>query len=137
MDKILPKFKYPMNFLPCDDLESIRAFYHDILGLKIALEQGPCLIFKVGESPHISYWGFCSHYTEKIGNPSKVCLTLVVNSEKEVNEWYDFLTAKNVQCTKKPAQNMRFKIYHAFFLDPVGYSVEIQYFYPDGEPLFV
>ena len=129
-------FRYPITFLPCKDLKEMIDFYHGILGLEIALEQGQCVIFNIGTKDHVSYWGFCSHYEEFITPSKRVCLTLVVNTQEEVREWTEKLTQKNIECYRKPQYTEQFKIYNAFFTDPMDYSVEIQAFDPDGEPLF-
>ncbi len=121
-----------MNFFPCKNLESMRNFYFGILNLPIALEQGTCLVFKVGESPHIAFWGFCSHYKDFLVNPSKVCLTLVVNTMVEVDRWYHYLCDNKIECIKKPAKTPQFRIYNAFFKDPMGYTLEIQSFYEEN-----
>lgn len=134
MSKNLPKFRYPMTFLPCKDLALTRKFYHDILGLTIALEQGKCVIFQIGDQVNLAYWGFCSHYTEFIENPKQVCLTLVVENEQEVDRWHKYLLKQGVECTKNPARTPQFKIYNAFFKDPMGYTLEVQMFDEGGKP---
>ncbi|MHA1519859.1 MAG: VOC family protein [Promethearchaeota archaeon] len=130
----LPKIHYPMTFLPCRDLTATRDFYKGLLKLPIVLEQGPCVIFQIGESPNRAYWGFCSHYTEFIDNPQHVCLTLVVESKKDVEAYHKMLLEASIECIKNPAETPQFKIYNTFFKDPMGYSLEIQMFYPEGKP---
>ena len=125
------EFSYPITFLPCRSLGEIRPFYEEILQLKVALEQKRCILFKIGDS----YWGFCDHYTERIGNPERICLTLVVDTKEDVNEWDARLESFNVPCKKPPAYNSDFKIYNGFYYDPTGYIIEIQAFDKDATPL--
>ncbi len=125
------KFSYPITFLPCRSLEEIRPFYEEKLQLQVALEQKRCILFKIGGS----YWGFCDHYTEQIENPERICLTLVVDTKEEVNEWDSRLDSLHVPCKKPPAYNSTFKIYNAFYYDPTGYIIEIQAFDEDAHPL--
>lgn len=129
------KFSYPITFLPCKSLEKIRNFYAEILKLPVVLEQAKCLIFQIGKSDNAAFWGFCSHYTEFLTKPEKVCLTLVVESEREVDEWNSYLTSKNIFCTKEPKYNPTFKIYNAFYRDPMNYTVEIQSFDEGAKPI--
>ena len=128
-------FSYPITFLPCKSLEKTRNFYAEILKLPVVLEQAKCLIFRIGKSDNAAFWGFCSHYTEFLTNPEKVCLTLVVDSERYVDEWNSYLTDKNIHCTKEPKYNPTFKIYNAFYRDPMGYTVEIQSFDEGAQPI--
>jgi catechol 2,3-dioxygenase-like lactoylglutathione lyase family enzyme len=119
-------FEYPIVFLPCRDLQIMRNFYTDILGLPVALDQGDCVVFRIGEKAR-GYWGFCTQKTE-LTHPEKVCLTLVVSSREEVDQWHRRLVNANVRCTQVPRHNQRFHIYHTFFQDPMGYTLEIQVF---------
>ena len=133
---MIPKFQYPITFLPCKNLDEINIFYTKILGLEIALEQGECVIFKIGHSPHTGYWGFCAHHSEFITPAKRVCLTLVVNTKMDVDRWHKNLTQNNILCTKIPMDTPLFKIYNAFYQDPMGYTIEIQAFYNDSKPKF-
>lgn len=129
------KFSYPITFLPCKNLEDTRNFYAEILKLPVVLEQAKCLVFQIGKTTdNTAFWGFCSHYTEFIKNPEKVCLTLVVESERDVDEWNRYLNEKNIPCTKEPKYNPTFKIYNAFYRDPMNYILEIQSFDEDAKP---
>lgn len=121
-------FLYPIVFLPCRDLGVVRSFYGGILGLELALDQGTCLIFRIGVSRSGGYWGFCSGVKSELADPENVCLTLVVSSREEVDEWYKRLMKLDVTCTKPPSYTSRFHIYNAFFRDPVNYTIEIQAF---------
>lgn len=134
---MVSKFQYPITFLPCKDLEENRQFYEKILGLPVALEQGPCILYKIGTENHFSYWGFCSHYDEYIQNGKKICLTLVVDTIENVDDWHLELKRKGVKCIKEPAHTPKFKLYNGFYEDPMGYTIEIQAFYEDGKPLGV
>jgi catechol 2,3-dioxygenase-like lactoylglutathione lyase family enzyme len=131
---MVSKFQYPITFLPCRDLDENRQFYEQILGLPVALEQEQCILYKIGTEKHFSYWGFCSHYEEYLQNEKKVCLSLIVDTNEEVDEWHAELTKKGVKCIKEPGHTPRFKIYNGFYEDPMGYTVEIQAFYQDGKP---
>ncbi len=122
---------YPMLFLRTNDMKKTRNFYENILKFPIALEQSGCVVFKIGK---YGYWGFCK--TEKeIEKPEQVCLTLVVETKKEVDEWNKYLIAENVTLTREPQETAQYKIYNAFYTDPTGYTLEIQAFDKDGRPV--
>ncbi len=132
---VLPEgFLYPIVFLPCRDLEVVRSFYNGILGLELVLDQGSCLIFQVGACGFGGHWGFCSGGKSELIHPKNVCLTLVVASRGEVDEWYERLTKLNVTCTKPPSYTAQFHIYNAFFRDPMNYTIVIQVFDVDYAP---
>lgn len=124
----LSGFEYSIVFLPCNNLEMIRTFYNGILGLPIALDQSKCLIFSTGVSKSNGYWGFCSGLKPELHDPENVCLTLVVSTRKEVNQWYKKLSKFNITCKKIPSYRPEFHIYNAFFQDPMNYTLEIQAF---------
>ncbi len=130
----MKSFRYPITFLPCTDLDATRRFYASLLKLEIALEQKECIIFKIGDAPHISYWGFCRHYKELLNPAKRVCLTLVVNEDQDVDRWTEILGKFGVNCTKKPEKTPQFGIYNAFFEDPMGYTLEIQAFDIQAQP---
>ena len=122
-------FRYSIIFLPCRNLKEMHAFYNGVLGLPLVLDQGDCLIFSIGahkKKPQ-GYWGFCNSM-KSMADPEKVCLTLVVSSRKEVDQWHRKLTKQGVKCRKIPSHKPQFHIYNAFFQDPMNYTLEIQTF---------
>ncbi len=126
--KMPKKFSYPITFLHCRDLLEIRSFYEDILHLTVALEQDPCIIYRIGEKNQGAYWGFCSHYSDFLEHPEMICLTLVVDTREDVDAWHRELVSKNVKCIKPPSHTEKFRIYNAFYRDPTNYTLEIQVF---------
>lgn len=92
-----------------------------MLGLPLALDQGDCRIYRVGES---SFLGFCQR-AEAPQQPSGVILTLVTD---EVDFCYTYLRQQGVRFEGPPAYNPDYDIYHCFLRDPNGYLVEIQRF---------
>jgi len=122
------KFSYPITFLHCRDLLEIRSFYEDILHLTVVLEQGPCIIYRIGDHNKGAYWGFCSHYSDFLEHPEMICLTLVVDTRDDVDAWHRELILKKVKCIKPPAHMKQFGIYSAFYRDPMNHTIEIQVF---------
>jgi catechol 2,3-dioxygenase-like lactoylglutathione lyase family enzyme len=109
-----------ITFLPTNKLTEMESFYSGILSLKKVLDQGDCIIFKTTDS---SYIGFCER--EFTLGSNRIILTLVTD---QVDEFYENLQKKSVQCESKPSLNEKYYIYHFFVKDPNGYLVEIQQF---------
>lgn len=108
-------------FLPTGDLDTVRTFYGESLGLELALDQGSCLIFRLGGSGFV---GFCLA-DGALQPASGVICTIVTN---DVDEWHARLEAKGLKMDGHPRSNPSYKIYHFFVRDPNGYRVEIQRF---------
>lgn len=125
-------FSYPITFLPTTDLEKTKEFYGQVLNMPIALDQGQCVIFRVGE---YGYWGFCEKEDTGILNPDAICLTLVVETPEEVDDWHEYLMESNIQVKRNPQYTPQYKIYNGFYLDPMGYTIEIQAFDDESRPV--
>ena len=116
-----PQLSQQITFLHAQDLEETRKFYSDVLGLKLARDQGTCLIFEITKS---AYLGFCEHI-EPIPPGRKVILTLVSD---DVDGWYAVLNKSGQSIIDPPTANPKYEIYHFFIPDPNGYWIEIQKF---------
>ena len=110
-----------ITFLPCGNLEATSNFYLNYFGLKLAVDQGACQVFRVAKN---AYWGFCTHITP-LETPNSVVLTLV---RDDVDEMYQHFIGLGLVTDGAPRWNERFGIYHFFVQDPDGYRVEIQRF---------
>lgn len=113
-------FDSQITFFPTRDLDTTHRFYTELLGLRLALDQGGCRIYRASRSAYI---GFCKR--DAVPDAEGVVLTLVA---RNVDEWHARLAAQGVEFEKKPARNPTYKIYHCFFRDPNGYLLEIQRF---------
>jgi catechol 2,3-dioxygenase-like lactoylglutathione lyase family enzyme len=118
------KFNEFITFFGCKDLKETSNFYQNILGLTLYKDQKICLIFNINKHSKI---GFCKHipviHTEK-----SPIITLVTD---DVDEIYTILINKGLKISESPKLNEKFKIYHFFFEDPNGYTIEIQRFLED------
>ncbi len=123
---------YPITFLSTTNLEETITFYRDILKFPISLDQNNCIVFRIGK---YGYWGFCKKDVLPIAKPSSVCLTVVVKTRKEVDDFHAYLLNQGVKCTRVPEYTSQYKIYNGFYSDPMGYTVEIQAFDDDGQPI--
>ncbi len=116
-----PAIQQQITFLYTDDLQATRAFYQNVLGMPLVLDQGVCLIFRTASG---AYLGFCQHL-QAVEFSSGVIVTLVSD---EVEAWYGFLEQQGVLIDKPPSYNEKFNIFHFFLRDPNGYLIEIQRF---------
>jgi catechol 2,3-dioxygenase-like lactoylglutathione lyase family enzyme len=107
-----------VTFLRVADLDVSQAFYQELLGLELVLDQGPCRIFSVGGG---AFLGVC----EGTPVPDGVIVTLV---DPDVERRWEELTARGVQFERALAHNPAYDITHAFLRDPDGHLVEIQRF---------
>jgi catechol 2,3-dioxygenase-like lactoylglutathione lyase family enzyme len=121
----MPSISQHITFLYTRDLKTTINFYENILGLRLARDQGDCKIYHLcGDS----YVGFCERESAP-EKPQGVLLTLVTD---EVDEWFGKLNGVGIPVDKTPVLNPKYGIYHCFVRDPNGYVIEIQRF---EEPL--
>ena len=116
-----PTIDRQITFLYTRDLATTARFYEQILGLPLVLDQGSCRIYRVSGD---GYLGFCRREAA-LEQPTGIILTIVTD---EVDEWYRYLKAQNVDFKKLPTYNPDYNIYHCFPRDPNGYLIEIQRF---------
>ena len=107
-----------ITFLFVADLGRSAEFYGDALGLRLARDQGACLIYETAPN---AYLGVCDH---RPSQPEGTIVTLVTD---DVDGWAARLRAAGVE-VDGPKANERFAIYHCFVRDPDGHLVEIQRF---------
>lgn len=122
-----PPLSQMVTFLYTADLPASRRFYQDVLGLKLALDQGSCLIFRI--TPE-AFLGVCANSATQQevageGRRKGVIVTLVSDA---VDEWHVALAARGAAIEKPPTYNAAYDIYHVFVRDPSGYLIEIQQF---------
>jgi catechol 2,3-dioxygenase-like lactoylglutathione lyase family enzyme len=122
-----PKIDQQVTFLYTRDLKRTAKFYEDVLGLALVLDQGVCRIYQISGD---GFLGFCQR-EEAPQTPKGVIYTLVTDA---VDEWYAYLSARDVAFEKPPARNEAYNIYHCFFRDPNGYLMEIQQFLDPAWP---
>jgi catechol 2,3-dioxygenase-like lactoylglutathione lyase family enzyme len=118
---IRPTIEQQVTFLATQDLQANTAFYVDVLGLSLVLDQGACRIYQTGKA---AFLGFCQHLPLVPGQ-QPVIITLV---SQDVDGWYEYVLERGVAVEKRPALNTTYNIYHFFMTDPDGYLIEIQRF---------
>ena len=114
-------FEDAVGFYDTQDLEKTHEFWHGVVGLPLALDQGACRIYQISECGFI---GFC-HRAEPYTERAPLIITLVTEA---VDERIAEMKGRGLVLEREPAFNPKFRIYHAFFRDPNGYLVEVQRF---------
>ena len=109
-----------ITFLPVRDLDATHRFYHDVLGLPLALDQGACRIYRVANGGFV---GFCRR--EGATPVEGVIITLVT---PDVDGWHRRLTAGGIDADGPPRHNPTYDIHHFYTRDPDGWAVEVQRF---------
>ena len=104
-------------FFKTGDLELVRKFYIERMGMELWHDQGMCIILRHGNL----LLGFCQGERDA-GEP---CITFLYESQGLVDEAYAQL--KDI-ATTDPALNVRFNIYHFWGKDPEGRTLEFQVF---------
>lgn len=111
-----------ITFLYTDDLARSASFYEEALGLKLALDQGGCRIYRITGSG--AYIGVCQAVDAPV-EPASIIFTLVT---PDVDLWYARICGQGWECEDAPRYNDVYDIYHFFVRDPSGYRIEIQRF---------
>ena len=119
-------FDQQITFLPVSDLERSSAFYGDVLGLPLVLDQGDCRIYQISATAFV---GVCQR-TER-GDMNGLLVTLVTD---DVDGWHERLVSAGVQCDRPPRRNDTYRLYQAFYRDPDGYTIEVQRFLDPAWP---
>ena len=115
------KYDEFITFLGTKDLKVTSNFYQNILGLTLYKDQKVCLIFNITKQSKI---GFCEHIPV-IHDEKSPIITLVT---EKVDEVYTKLVKNGLKISERPKLNQKFDIYHFFFKDPNGYTIEVQKF---------
>lgn len=131
-----PAIAQQVTFLYTNDTERSFAFYEDVVGLQLILDQGPARIYRTGGD---AYLGICETSEVQQGpvadrKPGGVIFTFVCRTQPEVDVWHGYLASRGVAFEKLPALNKRHNIYNCFFRDPDGYLLEIQAFLDPAWP---
>ncbi|MDX1689482.1 MAG: VOC family protein [Acidimicrobiia bacterium] len=112
-------FDQQVTFLLVEDLDRSAAFYGDVVGLELVLDQGSCRIFRAAPS---AFLGVC----ERPGRASDgVIVTFVTD---DVEGTHERLVAAGATCEREPGYSAEYDIVHAFYRDPDGHLVEVQRF---------
>ena len=114
------------------DLEQVRQFYTETIGMHVWLAQAECVILRHGNF----LLGFCQR--DEIDKDG--ITTFFYDTRREVDIMY---TRLQDRARAEPQQNERYRIYHFFASDPENRMIEFQTFehrlppHRDGEELLL
>ncbi len=113
-----------ITFLYYRDLDRARAFYEELLGLELVVDQGWARIYRVASAAFVGIVDE-SKGSRRARAGSAVLLTLVVD---DVRAWRDHLARNGVAVVRDVAVDERIEVQTCFVEDPGGYLVELQTF---------
>lgn len=124
-----PKLDQQVTFLYAEDTEASWRFYEGVMELPLVQDQGSCRIYGVDGGANRAFLGVCrARAPRATENPRAVGGTVFTFVAEDVDGWYDFLTRKGVEVPEAPAMSEAYRVYHFFFRDPAGYTLEVQRF---------
>ena len=111
-----------ITFLYYVDLPRAMAFYENVIGLKLVIDQGWSKIYEVTSSGYIGLVDQArgSHRAHPV-KPVQICMRVA-----GVNAWHRYLLDEGITITKGPRDVPELKIRAFVFNDPEGYQIEIQ-----------
>lgn len=111
-----------ITFLYYVDLPRAMAFYENLIGLKLVIDQGWSKIYEVTSSGYIGLVDQArgSHRAHPV-KPVQICMRVA-----DVNAWHRYLLDEGITITKGPRDVPDLQIRAFVFNDPEGYQIEIQ-----------
>ena len=117
-----PGIDLQVTFIYYKDLDEAIRFYEDVMGFKLAIDQGWSKIYHVTGNAHI---GLVEEKRGRFNNESKktnqICLRV-----PDVDAWHQFLKSKGVDNLTDPTESKELKIRAFVLYDPGEYEIEIQ-----------
>jgi len=124
-----PLIDQAVTFLYADPPEPSWAFYENVLGLKLVQDQGSCRIYEAASEGRRAFIGVCRARAPRASdNPRVVGGVVFTFVTSDVDGWHAHLKAKGVALPAQPAMSKDYQVYHFFFQDPAGYTLEVQRF---------
>ena len=112
-----------ITFLYYRDLPRAEAFYRDVMGFPLAIDQGRVAkIMAIGGGAHVGLVDEAhgmNDWTEK--KPIQLCIRV-----PDVDAWYSYIGELGVQNLSQMFQNDELGIRAFVFDDPEGYQIEVQ-----------
>lgn len=117
-----------ITFFYYRDLPRAMAFYQDVLGLPLAIDQGWCKIYRICEGAHVGLVDEARGMNKwQAQKPVQLCIRV-----PDVGAWYTYAKAQGLDALSELFENDALGIRAFVFTDPEGYQIEIQSATRDG-----
>ena len=111
-----------ITFFYYRDLPRAMAFYEDVMGLPLAIDQGWCKIYQICSGAHVGLVDEAKGMNNWADvKPVQLCIRV-----PNVDAWYDYCTGLALEKLSKLFINDQLGIRAFVFNDPEGYQIEIQ-----------
>lgn len=111
-----------ITFFYYRDLPRAMAFYEDILGLPLAIDQGWCKIYRLCPGAHVGLVDETRGMNKwQAMKPVQLCLRVA-----DVDAWFAYAKAQGLDNLSELFVNDALGIRAFVFTDPEGYQIEIQ-----------
>ena len=115
-------FVLAITFQYYRDLVRAMAFYEEVIGLQLAIDQGWSKIYRIDGQAHVGLVdearGMQNWAADKT---SQLCLRV-----PDVDAWYRWAAAQGVQGLTEPRDSAELGIRAFVMNDPEGYQIEVQ-----------
>ncbi len=117
-----------ITFFYYRNLSAAMAFYEQVLGLALAIDQGWCKIYQIGGQAHVGLVDEAKGMNRATADkPVQLCIRVT-----DVAAWHDYATQANLPDLSELRENEALGIKAFVFRDPEGYQIEIQQATRDG-----
>ena len=111
-----------ITFFYYRDLPAAMAFYEDVMGFDLAIDQGWCKIYQIGGAAHVGLVDEAKgmHKSNRV-KPVQLCIRVA-----DVDAWYTYARARALPDLSELFVNDQIGIRAFVFDDPEGYQIEMQ-----------
>lgn len=111
-----------ITFFYYRDLPAAMRFYEEVLGLKLAIDQGWCKIYEICPGAHVGLVDETRGMNKWAATkPVQLCIRV-----PDVDAWYAYAKAVPLENLSELFANEEIGIRAFVFNDPEGYQIEIQ-----------
>jgi predicted enzyme related to lactoylglutathione lyase len=111
-----------ITFFYYRDLARAQAFYEDVMGFPLAIDQGWSKIMAIGGGAHVGLVDEARgmHRAAEV-KPVQLCIRVA-----NVDGWYAYVQSRGVAALSELFENAALGIRAFVFEDPEGYQIEVQ-----------
>jgi predicted enzyme related to lactoylglutathione lyase len=111
-----------ITFLYYKDLPQTMRFYEDVMGFRIAIDQGWCKIYAVSADGYVGLVDETRgmHKSHPV-KPVQICMRV-----PDVDAWHAYLKGVGVDGLTEPQSSSELRIRAFVCYDPEGYQIEVQ-----------